>query len=99
MFFSYIVLRLSHEHKIDCANEAEEGGEVIPVEAFVLEHEMCQNGEDYEGDTLLDYFQLHQGKRSSVSHKADSVCRHLTTIFEERYEPRERNNANEWPIR
>ena len=99
MFFSYIVLRLSHEHEINCSNKTEEGGEVIPVEAFVLEHEMCQNGKDYEGDTLLDYFQLYQGKRSSVSHKADSVCRHLTTVFEERYEPRERNDANEWPIR
>ena len=94
MFFSYIVLRLSHEHKIDCANETEEGGEVIPVEAFVLEHEMCQNREYNEGNTLLDYFQLHQGKRSSVSNKADTVCRHLTTVFEESNKPRERNNAN-----
>ena len=59
MFFSYIVLRLSHEHKIDCANEAEEGCKVIPVETFVLEHEMCKDCEYNEGDTLLDYFELH----------------------------------------
>ena len=87
MFFSYIVLRLSHEHEINCSNKAEEGGKVIPVETFVLEHKMCQNREYNEGNTLLDYFQLHQGKRSSVSNKADTVCRYLTTVFE-------RNNAN-----
>ena len=92
-------LYLPHKYEIYGENKAEEGGEMIPVEAFVLEHEMCQNGKDYEGNTLLDNFQLHQRKRSSVSNKTDSVCWHLTTVFEERYEPRERNDANEWPVR
>ena len=98
MFFSYIVLRLSHEHEINCSNKTEECGKVVPMEAFVLEHEMCQNREYNEGNTLLDYFQLHQGKGASVSNKADAVGGHLAAILEESYEPRERYYANQWPV-
>ena len=89
---------LPHKDKIDSSNEAEEGGEVVPMQAFVLEHEMCKDCEYNEGDTLLDYFQLHKGKGASVSNKADAVCRHLAAILKESYEPRERYYANQWPV-
>jgi hypothetical protein len=39
---------LLHEYEIDCGDEAEECSCVIPMQAFVLEHYVGKEGEDYE---------------------------------------------------
>ena len=39
---------LLHEYEIDCSDEAEECSCVIPMQAFVLEHYVGKEGEDYE---------------------------------------------------
>ena len=39
---------LLHEYEIDSGDEAEECSCVIPMQAFVLEHYVGKEGEDYE---------------------------------------------------
>ena len=47
---------LLHENKVNGSDEADEGCKVIPVETFVLEHQMCDDGEYQQGNTLLNHF-------------------------------------------
>ena len=39
---------LLHKNEIDCGNEAKECCCVVPVQTFVLEHQVGEDGEDYE---------------------------------------------------
>lgn len=47
-------MRLLHKHEVDGGDEAEEGSEVVPVEAFALEADDGEEGEDDEGDDFLN---------------------------------------------
>ena len=74
------LLRLS-KHKINSGNEAEEGSDVVPVEGFALETKGYYNGEDDEGDDLLENLELYQGEGAAIVQKADAVGGYLTHVF------------------
>lgn len=40
---------------------------MVPVEGFSLEENYGENGEDREGDHLLNYLELHQGEVAAVA--------------------------------
>ena len=83
---------LLQEDKEHGCNEATESHEVIPLQRLTLEE---NNGEDRENgnrDDLLDDLELHQRKGSAVANEAHTVCRHLTSVLEERQEPTDKDN-------
>lgn len=53
-------ITLLHENKVNGSDEADEGCKVVPVETFVLEHQMCHDGEYQQGNTLLNHLQLYE---------------------------------------
>ena len=70
---------------------------MIPLQCLALEE---NNGEDRENgnrDDLLDDLELHQRKGSAVADEAHTVCRHLTSVLEERQEPTDKDNEG-YPI-
>lgn len=89
---------LFHKHKIDGGYEAEECSCVVPVQTFVLEHQVGEDGEDYERYTLLYHLQLHQREGTSVANETDAVGRHLTAVFKESYEPRKGDDEQQRPV-
>lgn len=65
---------------------------MIPMQAFATE---CDNGEKRkydEGNHFLHHLELHQRVGTAVALKANSVGRHLKTIFEEGQAPRDKDN-------
>ena len=87
-----------HEHEIDRHDQADAGGEVVPVELLTLENQGGEKDEDHEGDDLLNDFQLHEGKGTAVLLKTDAVGGHLGAIFEESDAPGEKDDADEGPV-
>lgn len=59
-----------------------------------LEKEIGDDAENDERNDFLNNFQLHQREGTAIASKADTVCRYLTTIFEEGYCPREHDDTN-----
>ena len=80
---------LFHEDEIDGGDDAEEGGKVIPMQAFALEHHVGNDGKHQQGDALLQHFELHKRERTSVACKPNAICRYLAAIFKEGDGPRE----------
>ena len=62
---------------------------MVPVELLAAEEHHSEQGEDHQGDYLLENFELHEGERASVAHEAHSVGRHLEGVFGEGNSPRE----------
>lgn len=89
-------LRLQ-EHKEHRQDKAHEGGDVVPVEGFSLEHEHYYDGEDREGDNFLNDFELEEVERAAVGLEADAVCRDGEAVLKEGYSPGEQDDQNEWP--
>ena len=85
-------MNLLPEHEIDGGDEAKEGGGVVPMKVFTLEHEGGNDGEDGEGDDFLNHLQLHEGVRTSVANETEFVGWHLQGVFEEGNAPREDNH-------
>lgn len=84
-----MLLQEDEEHGCD---ETAEGYEMIPLQRLALEE---NNGEDRENgnrDDLLDDLELHQRKGSAVADEAHTVCRHLTSVLEERQEPTDKDD-------
>ena len=73
---------LFHEYEIDCQNQADRCGEMIPVKGLVLECDRRKNGEYRKCDNFLYDFELYKSERSSVFLKSDAVGRYLETILE-----------------
>ena len=71
---------------------------MVPVKLFMLEGEVGNQGKHHQRDALLNHLQLYQRERATVTHKAQPVGRHLTTILEEGDHPREGNHQIEGPI-
>ena len=57
---------LFQEGEEDGEDEAEEGGDVVPVDGFALEDEGDDDGKDQQGDDFLDHFELDQGEGAAV---------------------------------
>ena len=70
---------------------------MVPVELFALKHDAGKDGEDDEGDDFLYHLELHEGEGTSVAYESNLVGWHLHAVFEERYDPREGDDAEERP--
>ena len=56
---------------------------MVPVQMGTLEHDVGNDAEHGQRDTLLDNLQLNKVEGTSVFDKAQSVGRNLTTVLEE----------------
>ena len=74
---------LLQEGEEDGQDQADEGGEVVPVQGFTLEDEGDDKREDCQRDGLLDHFQLHEVEGAAVSGVADAVGRDGEAVLEE----------------
>ena len=83
---------LLQEHKEHRGNKAAKGYEVVPLQGLSTEEDDSEEGEDGDGDNLLNDFELHEGEGSAIAYKAYAVGRHLTGILEERQEPTDEDN-------
>ena len=68
------------------------------MEALVLEEEIGDDGEDDEGDALLDDLELNEGEGTAVAYETDAIGGHLTTVLEEGNHPREGDDKQEGPV-
>ena len=71
---------------------------MIPMQVCALKQDVGNDGEDAQRDALLDDLQLHEVEWSAVTLEAYSVCGHLTTVLKEGNNPREGDDANQWPV-
>ena len=70
---------------------------MVPLDRLSLEQEGDDDGEDGQGDHLLDDFQLHQVERTAVAQEADPVGRDGEAVLEEGDAPREQDDEDEGP--
>ena len=82
------------EHRED---QAEEGGEVVPLEGLALEEEVDDDREDGQGDGFLDDLQLHEVEGTAVAGEADAVGRDGEAVFEEGDAPGEQDDQDQRP--
>ena len=82
-FFRDFCVNLFPEHEIDGGDKAEEGGSVVPMEVFALEHEGGDDSEDSQGDDFLNHHQLDEGVRTSVANETEFVGWHLQGVLKE----------------
>ena len=71
---------------------------MIPVQMGALEHDVGDDAEDGQGDTLLNDLQLNEVEGTTVLNEPNTVGRNLAAILEEGYHPRKSNDTDEWPI-
>lgn len=69
------------EHEVHGQHQADEGGEVVPVQGLALEEDGGEEGENHQRDDLLDDLELHQREGTAVLDEADAVGRHLEGIL------------------
>ena len=86
------------EYEIYGQHEAEEGGQMVPVQGLSLEHHGGDDREDDERNDFLNHFKLHQVERAAVAFEAKPVGRYLATVFCESYHPREKDDADKRPM-
>jgi len=93
-----VLIILFHEYEVHGGYQADEGCEVIPVQALSLEEDVGDDGEDDERHALLYHLQLYQGEGTAVIHKTDAIGWHLTAIFEKGNGPTEGDHPDERPV-
>lgn len=71
---------------------------MVPVQLLPLEENIGNDTEDDQRDYLLDHLELHQGERTAIVDKANTIGRYLTTIFKKSNSPREGDDANKGPM-
>ena len=71
---------------------------MVPVEGFALETKGYDDGEDDEGDDLLENLELYQGEGAAIVQKADAVGGYLTHVSKQSDAPREEDDGNEGPV-
>ena len=96
--FQFVIFLLQ-KNKENRQNQAREGGEVVPLEAFALEKEHHDGRKNGERDDLLDDLELEQRVGSAVAREADPVGRHGEAILEESDAPGEENHGDQRPAR
>ena len=83
------------EDEVYGGDKAEEGGKMVPLQGLALEYEHGEDGEDSDGEHLLDNLQLHQGEGSAVALESDAVAVHLADVFGKGKEPRGKDDDEE----
>lgn len=91
-------LFLGPEDEDDGCHQAEESGDVVPVELLSREEEHRHDGEDGQCDDLLDYLELKKGKGTAVLGVADLVGRNHEAILYQSNPPRDENDNIKWPV-
>ena len=89
---------LFHENEINGGYQAEEGCEVIPVQALSLEENVGDDGEYDERHAFLYHLELDQGEGTAIVDESDAVGWHLATVFEEGDSPAEGDDAHQGPV-
>ena len=56
---------------------------MVPAQVFTLKHNGSDDGEDSQGDNLLNHLQLHQRIGASIANEAHLIGWHLKRILEE----------------
>ena len=71
---------------------------MIPLQCLAFEEDDGEEGEDGDGDNLLNNFELHEGEGSAIAYKAYAVGWHLTGILEQRQKPTDEDDYVEWCV-
>ena len=61
--------QLFHEHQIDGADNEEERQDMVPMQVCALEHDVGNDAEHGQRDTLLYDLQLNEVERSAILYK------------------------------
>ena len=72
---------------------------MVPVQVCALKHDVGNDAEDGQRDTLLDDLQLDEAEGAAVIDKAQTVGRHLAAVLEEGNAPREYDDTQQRPVR
>lgn len=67
---------------------------MVPMEGFALKQHRDHDGEDEQGDDLLNHLQLDEGEGPSIVNKPYAIGGHLAHVFKEGNPPREGNNGD-----
>lgn len=95
VWFSCIYILLLLKNKIHGQNQTDEAGEVIPTEGIGAHEEEGEEGEDREGDDLLQDLELPDGERSAELGRPDAVGGDLETILEEGDAPTQQHDGGQ----
>lgn len=68
---------------------------MIPLDGLTFEDKDGEDGEDRNGNRLLNDFELHQVKHTAVSGKADAVGGNLKHIFRQCEQPRQHDDKEQ----
>jgi len=71
---------------------------MVPMQVSALEHDVGNDAEHSQRDTLLDDLQLNEVEGTSVFYEAQTIGRHLTAVLKEGDAPREDDDADEGPV-
>ena len=70
---------------------------MVPMESLALEEHRGEDGEDDEGDGLLNDLELHQGERTTILMEANAVGRYLATVLEKGKTPTQQDDGKQGP--
>jgi len=68
------------------------------MQVSALEHDVGNDAEYSQRDTLLNDLQLNEVEGTSVFYEAQTIGRHLTAVLKEGDAPREDDDADEGPV-
>ena len=71
---------------------------MVPMESFALKQHRDHDGEDEQGDDLLNHLQLDERKGTSIIDKTNAIGGHLAHVFKEGNPPRKGDNGNQGPV-
>ena len=71
---------------------------MVPVQMGALKHNVGNDAEYGQRDTLLNDLQLNQIERSAILNKTQPVGWHLTAVLEEGDAPREYDDTQQGPV-
>ena len=96
--FALAALSFVHKHQVNGANDEKECQNMVPVQMGTLEHDIGNDAEDGQRDTLLNNLQLDEVEGAAVIDKAQTVGRHLAAVLEESNAPREGDDTQQRPV-
>ena len=71
---------------------------MVPVQMGTLEHDIGNDAEDGQRDTLLNDLQLNEIEGTAIFYKPQSVGRHLTAVLKKGDAPGEHDDTQKWPV-
>ena len=96
--FALAALSFVHKHQVNGANDEKECQKMVPVQMGTLEHDIGNDAEDGQRDTLLNDLQLNEIEGTAIFYKPQSVGRHLTAVLKKGDAPGEHDDTQKWPV-